>query len=274
MRNRRKYDVGPSFGDAFHLATEHPCVPGPGRLVETEPHRAERAVVGRRRRMPQVVPERICETVVVQLEPGDVGTAAEWVVGICLGVPGLQWNASRPGIWSSRRTLDHLVDAVLLYNAYIATRAQDRITPPRNGDLDATPDALMSALRSGATILESLLLAMPDGTRAFHPSGRADRTGWIGMACTELLVHGYDIAVATGVRVDSRPDTDELASAVVERVLPWTSPEGNGWERLLWATGRAPLGPLSAQDSDWWWHSAPLEEWDGQPRRRSTPPQW
>jgi Mycothiol maleylpyruvate isomerase N-terminal domain len=224
--------------------------------------------------MPQVVPERICETVVVQLEPGDVGTAAEWVVGICLGVPGLQWNASRRGIWAPRRTLDHLVDAVLLYSAYIATRAQDRITPPRNGDLDATPDALLSALRSGATILESLLLAMPDGTRAFHPSGRADRTGWIGMACTELLVHGYDIAVATGLRVDSRPDTDELASAVVERVLPWTSPEGNGWERLLWATGRAPLGPLSAQDSDWWWHSAPLEEWDGQPRRRSAPPQW
>jgi uncharacterized protein (TIGR03083 family) len=214
------------------------------------------------------------ETAGVQLEPGDLRVATECVADISSHVPALRWNDSQPGTWSPRRTLDHLVDTMLLYSAYVATRAQDRITPPRNGDPEATPDALVSALRSGAAILESLLLAMPDGVRAFHPSGGADRTGWIGMACTELLVHGYDIAAATGGRVDVPPDTDRLARAVVERVLPWAPPEGTSWERLLWPTGRAALGSRPAQDANSWWQSAPLEEWDGQPRWRSAPPQW
>ena len=29
-----------------------------------------------------------------------------------------------------------------------------------------------------------------------------------------------------------------------------------------------------ATDADWWWQSAPLAEWDGAPRRRTSPPPW
>ncbi len=92
------------------------------------------------------------------------------------------------------------------------------------------------------------------------------------MACTELLVHGYDIAAVA--LPSCPPPGDRLAAAVVERVLPWTPREGSGWARLLWATGRAPLGGRPPQEADWWWQSAPLVEWDGQPRRRDAPPQW
>jgi hypothetical protein len=212
------------------------------------------------------------KTVLVELEPGDVSVAAEWVVGISFRVLDEQWNASGNGAWSPRRTLDHLVDAMLLYSGYVATRATDRATPLRNGDLNATPDELVGALRSASSILTALLHAMPDNVRAFHPSGSADRTGWIGMACTELLVHGFDIAAATLMSVE--PPDDRLARAVVERVLPWAPSEGTGWSQLLWATGRASLGAHEPQDSDWWWQSAPLTEWDGQPRRRDVPPQW
>jgi hypothetical protein len=113
---------------------------------------------------------------------------------------------------------------------------------------------------------------MPSEALVFHPSGFADRTGWIGMACTELLAHAYDIATEAEIPIDRPPD--DLAGSIVERVLPWSPKEGTGWERLLWATGRAALGAQPPQDSDWWWQSAPLAEWDGKPRRRSTPPQW
>jgi uncharacterized protein (TIGR03083 family) len=208
----------------------------------------------------------------VQREVDAVKTAFEWVADISSQVPPERWGTSDPPAWSARRTLDHLVDTALLYSAYIATRARDRITPPRNGDPNASPDELLCALNSATTILESLLRAMPETVRVFHPSGRADRSGWIGMACTELLVHGYDIATAAGVSIDEPPD--QLALSVVERVLPWSPTEGTGWNRLLWATGRAPLGTRPPQDANWWWQSAPLDEWDGTPQQRSTPPQW
>jgi hypothetical protein len=208
----------------------------------------------------------------VELVPEDVNTAMEWVAEIAGNQQSEQWAAMPPGAWSPRRTLDHLVDALLLYSAYVATRATDRITPPRNGDTEATPVELLSALHSSSSILVALLQVMPDDARAFHPSGRADRTGWIGMACTELLVHGFDIATAAQGGTPA-PD-DRLARTVVARVLPWTPREGSGWEQLLWATGRASLGSRPPQAADWWWHSAPLTEWDGRPRRRDAPPQW
>lgn len=212
------------------------------------------------------------ETATVELVPDDVNTALEWVTDITCDLQAWQWTDAPLDDWSPRRTLDHLVDALLLYSAYVATRATDRITPPRNGDTGATPAELLSALRSSGSILVALLRAMPDDARAFHPSGHADRTGWIGMACTELLVHGFDIT--TTAQSGLTPPDDRLAQAVVARVLPWTPREATGWSQLLWATGRAPLGTRPPQDPDWWWHSAPLADWDGQPRRRDAPPQW
>jgi hypothetical protein len=212
------------------------------------------------------------QAVAVDLEPDDVVIAATWVAGVSGRVPAQRWDVAAPDAWSPRRTLDHLVDAVLLYSAYVATRATDRMTPVRNGDPSATPAELTMALSSASSVLARLLDAMPDGARAFHPSGDADRTGWIGMACTELLVHGFDIAHAAEMEIT--PPSDDLARAVVERVLPWTPAEGSGWSQLLWATGREWLGTRPPQASDWWWQSAPLAEWDGQPRRRTAPPQW
>ena len=78
------------------------------------------------------------ETTAVQLEPGDVDVAVEYVAGVSSTVPGPRWNDSEPGSWSPRRTLDHVVDTVLLYSAYIETRSHSRITPPRKGDPVAT----------------------------------------------------------------------------------------------------------------------------------------
>ncbi len=158
-----------------------------------------------------------------------------------------------------------------LYSAYVARRATGRVAPPRNGDLSATPRQLLDALTSGVAVLRRLLDGMSPTDRAFHPSGLADRDGWIGMACTELLVHTYDIATATGASIVA---PSEMADAIVTRVLPWTPSHPDGWARLLAATGRRSVDGLPAAGPDWWWHPAPLAEWDGHPHLRSTPPQW
>jgi hypothetical protein len=216
------------------------------------------------------VPEK--RTASADLAPSDVTAAASWLHSVASTLPMEGWDATPDDSnWSRRRTLDHTVDAMLLYSAYVATRARKRLTPPRNGDPGASPKALSEVLVSAAAILVRLLDGMTDGERAYHPSGLADRTGWIGMACTELLVHGHDLTIGVGVE---RSGPAVLADAVVNRVLPWIPAEGDGWARLLWATGRRSLGRHPPAGDDWWWQSAPLIEWDGQPRRRNAPPQW
>jgi len=202
------------------------------------------------------------------LTPDDLRTAVRWSTGRFARLPDADWERPAPD-WTPHRTLDHLVDAVELYASYVGTRARDRLAPPRDGDPGASRAELLAQLAAAAEKLAGLLDGMADGERAFHPAGPADRTGWVGMGCTELLAHTRD---ATGP--DPADDALEpLAAAVVARVLPWTPP-GDGWERLLQATGRAGLAGAPPADADWWWQSAPLHEWDGRPRRRTSPPQW
>ncbi|WP_448623671.1 DinB family protein [Geodermatophilus sp. URMC 64] len=202
------------------------------------------------------------------LTPDDLHTAAHWAVRRFAVLPDDVWERPAPD-WTPRRTLDHLVDVMELYSAYVTTRAAGRLAPPRDGDPGASRAELLAQLTLGAEKLAALLAGMADGERAFHPSGLADRTGWLGMACTELLVHTREAA---------GPDPedaalDALAARVVDRVLPW-APPGDGWGRLLQATGRAALGDVPPAGADWWWQSAPLAEWDGRPRRRTSPPPW
>lgn len=209
----------------------------------------------------------------MDLATDDLRKTTEWAAKRWSAFPADRWDATDgTGAWSPRRTLDHLVDAMLLYSASVARRAQSRVSPPRNGDPSLAPCSLIDALRSGVSILATLLDGFRDDERAFHPSGMADRSGWIGMACTEILVHTEDATGAVVTSASSFPDA--LAEAVVERVLPWAPRDGSGRERLMWATGRASLGGRPAESTDWWWQSAPLAEWDGIPRRRTSPPQW
>jgi hypothetical protein len=202
------------------------------------------------------------------LTPDDLRAAAAWAGQRFAVVADEEWERPAP-VWTPRRTLDHLVDTLELYAAYVGTRATGRLAPPRDGDPGASRAELVAQLTLAAEKLARLLAGLDDDERAFHPAGLADRTGWLGMAGTELLVHTRE---ACGPDQDDVP-LEPLADAIVGRVLPW-APPGDGWARLLQATGRAALGGVPPAAADWWWQSAPLAEWDGVPRRRTSPPQW
>jgi hypothetical protein len=209
------------------------------------------------------------------LTAADVVAAADWAAGVLSGVPEEAWSArigDAADAWTARRGLDHIVDALLFHAVLVARRSDDRGTPPRNGDPAATARELTEAVVGAAAVHADVLRALRPGETAFHPAGRADREGWIGMACTEILVHTADIAAATGTSSYEAPS--ELAGAVVDRVLPWTPVDDDGWARLLYATGRRALGSMPAASADWWWQAAPLDRWAGTPRRRTAPPQW
>lgn len=207
------------------------------------------------------------------LEPGDlIRAAAQARAALRPAAAGAGWGAPAGDLeWDCRRTLDHVLDALVFYAVHLATRATARRPSPRDGDAAVGIEELLDGLESFAHILASVASAAPPGTRAFHPSGMADVEGFVAMGCDEILVHTADCA--GGLGIDFRPDP-ALCARIVARLFPWAPAEADPWEALLWASGRAPLGDRPRLGPDWSWWSRPLEEWDGTASRRRAPPGW
>jgi hypothetical protein len=182
------------------------------------------------------------------------------------------WNVKAGDLeWDCRRTLDHIVDTLFLYAAYLASRATGRLSPPRNGDPAASPEQLLQTVGVAAAVLAEVARAAPADARTFHPAGMADVSGWLSMACEEVLVHTDDIAQGLGLTF--RPP-DDLSAKIVSRLFPWAPTEPEPWDALRWAAGRIALPDRERLDPNWGWHPAPLAEWDGTIRRRTSPPAW
>jgi len=211
--------------------------------------------------------------------PADVVLAAEALTPLA-AVPDQdpRWEQlAVPTLWPADRALQHITDALLYYAGHVARRA-DRRLPPLRTESFAPPSELLDNVLTAAHVLAGLLRDLGTG-RAWHPSGQADAAGWTGMAVTEILVHGYDTATALGVTL---PLPAQVCARTVARVFPWmptgtvagtVAGTGAGMvaadQLLLAITCRVHLDGLAC-DPHWWWQSAPLSEWDGQPRRRTA----
>lgn len=188
--------------------------------------------------------------------------------------PGLDRDWSVPAgdlDWSCRRTLDHIADTHVFYAAHLAARATARVVSPRNGDKARTPKDLLGVVETTAAILGDVARAAPVDARGFHGAGMADAEGFLAMGCAETLIHTYDIA--QGLDLPFAPP-DDLAAAVVRRIFPWTAIDGDGWDALRWSCGRIALPGRERLGPDWYWQCAPLAEWDGTIRTRTSPPKW
>jgi uncharacterized protein (TIGR03083 family) len=206
---------------------------------------------------------------VVQLD--DVVVAAETLQPLTLledHDPAWRRVAS-PTSWTAAHTVEHITDALLFYCGQVARRADRRLPVVRDGR-EAPPSEHVDNAMTAASVLTALLRDL-DPERAWHPSGSADASGWAGMAVTEILVHGVDAARALGLELAVPAD---ICARTVARVFPWVDASAAEPAVLLLAvTGRLDV-PGVPCDPDWWWQSAPLQEWDGRPRRRDTPPGW
>lgn len=96
--------------------------------------------------------------------------------------------------------------------------------------------------------------------------GTADPSGFAAMACDEMLIHTHDAAGGLGLVFNP---TLDLPIAVLRRLFPWVAYDNDAWEKLQWANGRTAFGDLPRL-SDWAWHCAPLDEWDGSPATSPT----
>src|SRR5688572_1127113 len=132
-------------------------------------------------------------------QPGDIVTSATLAVTALRAFEDRDWSVPAGDLeWSCRRTLDHIVDTLLLYGSYLATQATERRSPIRNGDPQATVADLLDALDASARMLELICEASPPPVRAFHPSGYSDADGFRAMACSEILTHTDDILQGFG----------------------------------------------------------------------------
>jgi uncharacterized protein (TIGR03083 family) len=180
------------------------------------------------------------------------------------------WEARAGSLdWTCRQTLDHVANALLFYAAHLATRSRERRSPLRNGDPSLPPAGLLSAAEAAAAILAEVVRAAPPGTRGYHSAGLADASGFVAMGCTEILVHTSDVAEGLGVPFEPPA---ALPSRVLRRIFPWAPEDDDAWATLRWASGRTALGERERLAADWYWHCAPLDEWDGTIKRRQLPP--
>ncbi|HLG72398.1 MAG TPA: hypothetical protein VK009_18430 [Chloroflexota bacterium] len=183
--------------------------------------------------------------------------------------PGLSkdWNVTAGTLeWDCRRTLDHMVMSSIAYSGNLARRSTVRVRPVRNGDPSATIEELLDGLETATTILAAIARSAPAGARAFHEFGLADPTGFIAMACEEILIHAHDIT--QGLRLDYEPPAD-LCRLVARRLFPWAPTNTMAWPTLLWLNGRGELAGRERMGPDWCWHCAPLTEWDGTIKKRT-----
>lgn len=162
--------------------------------------------------------------------------------------------------WSCAQVVAHQADALLFYASNLATQSRERAASGRVGDPSLPPERLLGVRDTIAAILAGVVRGAPSGARGFHPAGLADPAGFVGMACTELFIHTAD--VASGLGVPFRPP-DAIVRRVLSRIFPWAPTEGDSWAVMNWAAGRGALPDHPRLAADWYWHCAPLAEWDG-----------
>lgn len=204
--------------------------------------------------------------------PDDLLRAAEICRGVLASLIDGDWSARAADLhWDCRRTLDHIADTLALYAGYLASQARGRLPVMRDGDPDLPVADLLAVVEAQAAVLATVARALPPQARVFHPAGMADVSGYIAMACVEFLIHTDDIA--RGLGSSFRPP-DALLRRVVNRLFPWAPDGGDAWLTLRWACGRAALPGRERLGADWYWHCAPLDEWDGSITKRTAPPAW
>jgi uncharacterized protein (TIGR03083 family) len=212
------------------------------------------------------------------LHPDDLPRSAATVRAALTPALGADWSVAAGDLeWDCRRTLDHIADSLAFYAIHLATRATTRKMPPRNGAPTRRPGEpsdvpeLLDLVDGMAAVLAEVARAAPAGTRAFHPAGMADVEGFIAMGCEEILIHADDIAAGLGLPFAPPP---ALADRVVRRLFPWAPTDSDPWQALRWACGRTALPDRPRLGPDWWVHCAPLAEWDGAIKTRTSPPAW
>jgi uncharacterized protein (TIGR03083 family) len=170
------------------------------------------------------------------------------------------WSTPIPDMsWKIAEAVAHMGQPLLWYSSDFAAGPSELSSVEMQVDPNTDPVELIRTVRTSSRVLAGVVETLEPGARGWHPAGLADASGFVGMACDELLVHTAD--AARGLHREFTPPP-ELAEATLRRLFPWAPTDADPWPGLSWANGRTEL-PGHGRLSKWRWHCAPLSEWDG-----------
>src|SRR5688500_15044744 len=132
---------------------------------------------------------------------------------------GKDWSVpAGPLDWSCRETVDHVCVALGSYCGRMAVGAREPYPPFRLENPQASIEALVTSVWTGASILAAIVRSTPTDARVYHVMGMADPEGFLAMAIEEMLIHTWDICQGFGEEFTA---PEEFAEAVVARIFPW-----------------------------------------------------
>lgn len=192
------------------------------------------------------------------MRPDDLLEAASASRQALDGFVGSDWTVPAGDLeWDVRRTIVHIADAVGWYAATLAAQSAEPLRFDFRAHDGASNAELLDVLTAAAATLACVAETVPPDARGYHEAGRADVSGFVAMACDEILVHTWDAVRGCGGDFTAPRD---LAARVRRRLFP-DAPTGMApWPTLLWANGRIALPGHTRRRADWTWHCAPLDE--------------
>jgi uncharacterized protein (TIGR03083 family) len=173
-------------------------------------------------------------------------------------VIGRDWSVPIPDLdWTVGEAVGHIAEACLWYATDLAARGRELHTMRLDVDPTVPPDELLATLAAFTEVLIRVVESTAPDVRGYHPFGMADASGFVAMACDEMLVHTFDAACGLGLEFE--PDASLCARTLV-RLFPEAPADVAPWPALLWTNGRIEL-PDRPRRERWRWHCAPPEEW-------------
>jgi hypothetical protein len=148
--------------------------------------------------------------------------------------------------WTCWKTADHTVDCVFSYALFLASRRLDSYPP--FGELHAleaaTPSDLVEGLQAVTTMLWSVIVTAPPGTRAVITQGPV-RAGtpadFAARGALEMVLHAHDVCLGLGIPF--QPPA-EVCARLRDHTNTWpgsapAAPTDDPWSDLLVASGRS-----------------------------------
>jgi hypothetical protein len=186
----------------------------------------------------------------------DLLEAADHCAAGLLRAASIGWSAPVPGLdWDVRTTIEHLVDVLGFYTLHLVAASPGRLRVDVTCHADISNDEVVHMLTIEAGGLATAARVLEPTTQAFHFHGTTDVSGFLALACSELLVHTGDAFRGLGGVLEPRPD---LAAKVLQRLFPSAPSDADPWRTLQWATGRGRLPGLPEVGPDWSYRTAPL----------------
>lgn len=143
-------------------------------------------------------------------------SATDWTAKTIAGVAADQLAAPTPCTeWDVRTLLDHLIGGTWMFATAIGGAAGDDPAAPDADRFRGAADALLTTLHEPGALERTAQL----------PIGQVPGSALVGIALLDVLVHGWDVAKATG---QDTTVADPLAEAVLAFATQAVRPQMRG----------------------------------------------